>query len=269
MPYIETYYDYDIHRECFRVSDTASYTRTTDTLLTLTDTVSEVINYYTAILSLDVIRNLGDGKVALYDNDDLLQLIDFNENTSKITNLNVQLNYNVEHNLEARFLGNDECLASKSSIVPVLMELPNEFYSEIRFLSVPSDGVILNPSTYMELDMVINDSEELPIPNATIKFYADDADPITVTTNNEGYYQFSSPTHFSSDFGIHTIKAVYETTSDHIGTETEITLYLGYLATLTPTQSKYIVGQTPTFEITTMGYDGSEIADTAVTLWRG
>lgn len=274
MPYIETYYDYEIHRECFRVSDTASYTHSTDTILNLSNTASTVTTYFVATFSLDVIRNVGDSKVAIYDNDTLLQIIDFNENTAKITNLTLNLNYNVEHNIEARYLGNDECLPSKSRIVPVLLEVPESFITKLSFTNLPNGNAILNPSAYEEFDLLLTDNDDNPIEGATIKLYVDDPDEgsrwDTVSTDENGMYNIYSIRDWdSSHFGVHKFKAVYEPTPYHFGTEAEIEIYVGYIATLTPTKSKYIVGQTPSFEIETRRYDEAPVSNMNVTLWRG
>ncbi|MBQ2654079.1 MAG: hypothetical protein IJF83_11025 [Methanobrevibacter sp.] len=269
MPYVETYYDYDIHRECFRVSDTASYTKTTDTLFQLTNTVSEVINYFTAIFSIDVIRNLGNSKVGIYDNGQLLQLIDFNENTSRITNFSLRLNYNVEHNLEARYFGNDECLASKSNVLPLLLEIPTEFDTYLEFIDAPADGVIFNPSQYEYLTLYLTEGDGAPIDGATIKVYVDGNETPVLLTTEDGECTLSAPQHWSSTFGVHTFRAVYDINSSHLGVEKELTLYLGYTASLEPNQFKYIVGQTPTMKLTAKRYDDEPIANMNMTLWRG
>lgn len=270
MPYIETYYDYDLHRECFRVSDSASYVRTTDTILKLVSTTQTIINYFTATFSLDVIRNLGNGVVAIYDNEQLLQLVTFNENTSRITNLTLNLNYNVEHNIEARYLGNDECLSSKSLLIPILVEIPETFNTNLSFLNTPADGVIDNPPSNQTVTLELTDNDDEPISSATIKVYVDDnTTPVTLVTNSNGQCTLTGGVDWTADFGTHTFKAVYETTSAHFGVEAELTLYLGYNATLTPTLSKYIVGQTPSFAIETKRYNDSAISNMNVTLYRG
>lgn len=269
MPYIETYYDYDIHRECFRVSDSASYVHTTDTILKLVSTTQSVINYFTATFSLDVIRNLGNGSVAIYDNGNLLQLVTFNENTAKITNLAINLNYNLEHNIEARYLGNDECLPSKSMIIPINIEIPEDFNTKLEFIDAPSDGVIDNPSSSDTLTLLLTDNDDYPITSAEITVYVDDEEPIILTTDFDGLCVLEGGTDFSIDFGVRKFKAVYETTDEHFGVETELELYLGYSATLTPTLSKYIVGQTPTFNVETKRYNDSPLSNMNVTLYRG
>lgn len=270
MPYIETYYDYEIKRECFRVSDSASYVHTTDTILKLVSTTQSVINYFTATFSLDVIRNLGNGSVAIYDNGNLLRLVTFNENTSRITNLTLNLNYNTVHNIEARYLGNEECLPSKSMVIPINMEIPETFNTHLTFIDVPSNGVIDNPPSNQTVKLKLTDNNNQAISSATIKAYVDEeTTPVTLTTNSSGVATLTGGTDWTADFGTHTFKAVYETTSSHFGVEAELELYLGYSATLTPTQSKYIVGQVPSFVVETKRYNDTPISSMNVTLYRG
>ena len=270
MPYIETYYDYELHTECFRVSDSASYVHTTDTILKLVSTTQTVINYFTATFSLDVIRNLGNGSVAIYDNGNLLRLVTFNENTSRITNLSLNLNYDISHNIEARYLGNDQCLPSKSMVIPLSSSIPDTFNTHLSFLNVPSNNVILNPPSNQAITLKLTDNDNAPITSETIKVYIDDnTTPVTLTTNSSGQCTLTGGTDWTVTFGTHIFKAVYETTDEHFGVEAELTLYLGYDATLTPTQSKYIVGQVPSFVVETKQYDDVPIANMNVTLYRG
>lgn len=273
MPYIETYYDYELHKECFRVSDSASYVHTTDTILKLVSTSQNYINYTIATFSLDVIRNLGNGSVAIYDNGNLLRLVTFNENTSKITDLTLTLNYEVAHNIQARYLGNDECLPSKSMVIPINMKVPDGFATTLDFFNFPTGGIIENPNSPYSLTLQLKDGDGLPLEDEDIIIYmayeGDESEPFTLTTDSEGQCTLTYIQHLPSDFGILNIKAVYETTEGHYGSETETTLYLGYLATLSPILSKYIVGQTPSFVVEAKHYDDSPVANMNVTLWRG
>ena len=268
MPYLETYYDYDIHRECFRVSDSASYVHTTDTILKLVDTEMNVINYFTATFSLDVIRNLGDGQVAIYDNEDLIELVNFNENTSKITDLTLDLNYDVPHNIVARYLGNDECLSSKSMSISLSRSVPVGFDTTLEFLDLPEDGVISNPQS-QSLTLWLRDNEGLPIEGATLLIYINDDEPFSITTDSEGQGILYAVQHLPTTFGIHNLKARFDTTSHHFGSEIETTLYVGYQVTMTPTLSKYIVGQTPHFAIEAITFNDAPIVNKNVTLWKG
>lgn len=272
MPFVETYYDYEIHKKCFRVSDSAGYTHTTDTLLKNTSVTSVYRNYFTAVFSLDVIRNLGDSKVGIYDNDTLLDLITFNEQTNKITNLSYNLAYGVEHNLEARYMGNDECLPSKSMVIPLYQPLPSGFESQIMFIheSTPIDGTeynLVNPEDGSQImGLLLKDDENTAIRGADVSLILDgeEENMMTDTTNNSGYVQFTLG---SMEFGIHTLKAIYEGDSTYIGVEADLTWYFGIQTNVTV--SKIIAGQKPKFNVHVEDYKNNGVSSKSMSLWRG
>lgn len=272
MVYVETYYDYDIHKKCFRVSDSAGYTHTTDTLLKNTNVTSVYRNYFTAVFSLDVIRNLGDSKVGIYDNDTLLDLITFNEQTNKITNLSYNLAYGVDHNIEARYMGNDECLPSKSVAIPLYQPLPSGFESQLMFIheSTPIDGEeynLVNPSDGSQvMSLLLRDDENNAIEGAEVSLILDEAEDnmLTETTDNYGIAQFTLG---NMEFGVHTLKAIYEGDLTYIGAELDLTWYLGVQTEVTV--SKIIAGQKPKFTVHVEDYKNNGVIGKSMSLWYG
>lgn len=275
MVYVETYYDYEIHRKCFRVSDSASYTHTTDTLFKNISVSSVVKNYFTAVFSLDVIRNLGDSKVGIYDNDTLIDLITFNEQTNKITNLSYNLAYGVEHNLEARYMGNNECLPSKSMVIPLYEPLPSGFESILIFkygnteITGGSEYNLINPGTGAQsLSILLKDDESLPLEGEEVTLIIDyDTDnPITLveTTDGTGKADFTVRI---LDYGIHKVKGIFEGNSTYVAVEEIFTWYLGVQTTITT--SKIIAGQKPAFTVHVEDYKNNGVSGKGMSLWYG
>lgn len=271
MPYVETYYDYEIHRKCFRCSDSAGYTHTTDTILKNTSVSAVVKNYFTAVFSLDVVRNLGNSKVGIYDNDTLIQLVTFNEQTNKITNLSLNLAYGMEHNLEARYMGNDECLPSKSMVIPLYEPYPSGFEASLNFMhnnqEITSDEFnLVNPDIgSQEIKIILRDDDNLPLEGADVTFIIDgeEDNAILDTTNEEGIISYT----LIVEYGIHTLKAIFEGTEMYNGVETELTWYVGVQTTITT--PKIIAGQKPTFNVHIEDYKNNGILGKTMSLWYG
>lgn len=273
MPYIETYYDYDIHKECFRVSEAEKYTHTTDTLFNLDSIDKSLLPYMTATFNLDVIRNIGDGKVGIYDGDSLITIVDFNENDTAITDLELELNYEIDHALTARYYGNDECLPSKSKIILLNEPVPDGFasYMTVEFGSeeVTTDEFSYpTPAGNTLLEVTMEDEGGSPLANKTITLFISNEDgetsSETLTTNSSGY----ADAVFYEDYGIYNIKILYGGDTVSLGTVKEFKLYYGYLVTITPNKTKWLVGEKPKFEVLATTYDGTPLEGITVTLWE-
>jgi len=273
MPYVETYYDYEIHRECFRVSDSPGYTHSTDTILKNISIESVYKNYFTALFSLDVIRNLGNGKVGIYDNDELLKLVTFNEQTEKITNLSLNLAYEIQHNIEARFMGNDECLPSNSILIPLYQDMPSGYIADMYFMFnnsevQPGEINVPNPSSGSQsFGVLLTDDENYPIPNATVSFSLSNPNmntiTTTVTTDQNGIAVGISDIF---EYGVYELTARFEGNNVYSGLEENLKVFLG--VSTSAVQSKVIAGQKPSITVHAEDFTSSPVQQT-FSLWYG
>ena len=68
MVYVTTEWDYDLKAEVFVVRGDKGYAHTTDTLLSEVGTRnSSIIEYFTATFEVNVLRDIRDSKVVIYD----------------------------------------------------------------------------------------------------------------------------------------------------------------------------------------------------------
>jgi len=140
MARIKTYYDYEIKKEAFEVLGDVGYTKSTDITLTPVSFSNSRIEYGVQTFTVDVVGEKGTSNIIVYDNDEPIpifvgglqtDMIDWSEEDPELT-FNVHLNYDVEHNLRARFKGNDRCLGSKSRLITITEPTPDAYSSTIR-----------------------------------------------------------------------------------------------------------------------------------------
>lgn len=135
MAYITTEWDYGLKAEVFVVNGDKGYAHTTDTLLYEVDDSRNAnqIEYFTAMFTVDVKRDIQDSKVVIYDNgeaipiyidDDPVQMIDWQQGGQTVT-FTARLGYDTQHNIYAKYLGNNKGLPSKSPTITISEPLPN------------------------------------------------------------------------------------------------------------------------------------------------
>ena len=134
MVYVTTEWDYDLKAEVFVVRGDKGYAHTTDTFLKeVGSRNSSIIEYFTATFNVDVLRDISDSKVVIYDNGESIpvyidgnpvQMLDWQQNNQSQT-FTLKLGYDVEHKIYAKYLGNKKGLPSKSQILTISEPLPN------------------------------------------------------------------------------------------------------------------------------------------------
>lgn len=136
MVYVSTEWDYDLKTEVFVIKGDKGYAHTTDTLLVEVGSHNtNLIEYFTATFSVDVLRDIQDSKVVIYDNGEAIplyvdgaevQMLNWQQGNQSAT-FSLKLGYGVEHNIYARYLGNKKGLPSKSKTISLFEPLPNKY----------------------------------------------------------------------------------------------------------------------------------------------
>lgn len=139
MVYVTTEWDYSLKTEVFVVQGDKGYAHTTDTILKEVGTHdTSVIDYFTASFNVDVLRDIQDSKVVIYDNGEPISLhldgnqvemIDWQQG-GQSTTFSLRLGYGVEHNIYAKYLGNKKGLPSKSQTLTISEPMP-ELYGTL------------------------------------------------------------------------------------------------------------------------------------------
>lgn len=180
MPYITTEWDYGLKTEVFVVKGDKGYTHTTDTLLNEVGARdSSIIEYFTATFEVNVLRDIRDSKVVIYDDGEAIpvyidgnpvQMLDWQQGNQSET-FALKLGYDVEHKIYAKYLGNNKGLPSKSQILTISEPLPNLYGTLIERTTTASQfeaNTAINIPIRFTTNRTFEDSEI-----KTISIYAD------------------------------------------------------------------------------------------------
>ena len=134
MVYVTTEWDYGLKTEVFVVRGDKGYAHTTDTILKEIGTRNtSVIDYFTVSFNVDVLRDIQNSKVVIYDNgeaipvymnDNIVEMIDWQQG-GQSKNFNLKLGYGTEHKIYAKYLGNKKGLPSKSQTINISEPMPD------------------------------------------------------------------------------------------------------------------------------------------------
>ena len=228
-------YDKTLHQKTFILKGEEAYARTTDTLLTINrfnNSTSE-FGYVRLGVEIDVLRETGDDSVIiLYNGDTILKTYNWSAGQSKIidgasndTN-GIKLAYGVEHNIYAVYMGNKQCLKSKSKPVIFTEPIPASINTKLTTnantnYNHGADVVCPVTLSFAELNTVNN-----VLNGQTVKYYVDDVFYDSVTASENSRTITCTITGLSD--GLHTIKAVFEGSDYLYGCEVSFEVSVGY-----------------------------------------
>lgn len=256
MVQLSTRYDTTLKKKVFVLKGEEAYARTTDVLV---DIVSDFADCNTHLgsarvgLEIDILREIGDGFIYIYNNDDLIfepipwnssnmaTIIDSDWNdkgvywsdnklkigTSSDTDTGIRLAYDVEHNIKVHYSGNKQCLASTSDVLKFVMPTPDLFTSTLTLTS-PSSNRYDSGATINNLSLLYQSSSVSA--NKSVKIYVDGTLNTTVTCTTGTASTVNIGT--LSD-GLHTIRAIFEGDEYSTYAETTLDISVGYEVLLT------------------------------------
>lgn len=236
MVRLTTYYDREINEKVFMVRGDEGYTRTTDTTCSL---VTDWSNREASIdgvrigVKYDVLRDMGASKVIIYNNDTVLGIYDWDDEDTETTigtssSGGFTLAYGVEHNIWAKYKGNDKCLGSKSKIIPFTYNIPASYKTIISFNTTPTqiDEVENGASLTGSVTITVNNVETSATHSRTIKLYVDNVYNQTITTPSDSNTQSFTITGLTK--GKHNITAEVEGTGQIRGATKKMQVKVGY-----------------------------------------
>lgn len=259
---VSTIYDNDLKQKVFQVRDSERYTNSTITLLEV-DTHNNNRSYLALDLIPEVQRNLGVSSIAFYDGDSYLGVVPCRQNKTP-SSLTVKVPYGY-HKLWAKYLGNAECLSSKSNIVEIDITEPDLALSYFNLTSAADyyfrDALANQISGYLKLT-----ESGTALANKTVAVYMDNEWISTVTTGSNGSFSF-----LISDLSIgnHVISFVFDGDDATSGCEIEHSfefLKSQYILEVSTPRQKVAVGETLSFYAQLSYYDGEELPNTNIYL---
>ena len=205
------------------------YARSTKTFLTLGE-YDEGVYFFDLEVSVNVLRDIGEGQIVFYDNDLPAEMkvvnqgvtsyipavIDWSSLDNEATIVLSRLNYDIEHKIYAEYIGNNHCQRSKSNIKTITVIDTNKAEATLTI-----DNTTLQYRVNTSLTKTItlsNDISEAYNSSQDIIIYYDDNKINTITTGENT----STATITISDVGqsgLHTIRAEFEG-SNHLTSAT-------------------------------------------------
>ena len=229
MARISTKYDSDLKEQVLVLRGDEGYARSTKTLLELGNPSIQT-DYFNLPVTVNVLRDRDKGTILLYDNDVLLYTIDNwtaqdNARTVTLTGLT----FDIQHNIVARYMGNNKCSPSRSTIQTISVE-DTRRTEAILTLETGTTQFDTNGS-YTDTIILSNTVDEEYNQNQPIEIRYDGNLITTVTTNSEGKASFTIPDVGAN--GLHNISFHLEATRNLTTCDLSIDLSVGYEVTIT------------------------------------
>lgn len=222
MSKISTIYDKKVGK-CLIVRGSEAYAHTTDVLMEVGTITKDHTDSFKATFILNVLRDVGSSQIAIYDNDELIKIVDWSDSSSAIeigTNGDdIRFSYNVDHNIYAKYLGNKECLPSRSKTFVLNEEIPSNLFTSISFGESPTTSFL--STVTIPVTLVADNSS-----TQTLKYYIDgdttNKQSISVTPNVASNIVISNLSN-----GLHTINVEFEETQTLAESYNEIRISKG------------------------------------------
>ena len=205
MARISVYYDKDLKERFFMVRGDEAYTRSTKTLLNFVEgSISQGEDSFSARFKVNVLRDRDNGQILIYDNDALIYEIDDWTDTSNETTITLtNLNYDINHNIYAKYTGNSKCNASSSETYTIYQEDTNRYSTSLTL----DNTIQYNPSATVTKIITLSSAGASGYKaGQTIDVYYDDLLLTSVTTDSNGQATFDLPV---GNVGLHTINVRY------------------------------------------------------------
>lgn len=223
MSKISTIYDKKVGK-CLIVRGSEAYAHTTDVLMEVGTITKDHTDSFKATFILNVLRDVGSSQIAIYDNDELIKIVDWSDNQSSAIEIgtngdDIRFSYNVNHNIYAKYLGNKECLPSRSKTFVLNEEIPSNLFTSISFGESPTTSFL--STVTIPVTLVADNSS-----TQTLKYYIDgdttNKQSISVTPNVASNIVIDD-----LDNGLHTINVEFEETLNLAESYNEIRISKG------------------------------------------
>lgn len=163
--------------------------------------------YFDLNVTVDVLRDVGESSIVIYDNEEVVYVIDDWKSTDTARTIKLtHLVYDVDHIFTAKYIGNQSCSPSLSNSLKINIEDTNIAKSTLTITNVETQ---VNPSSTQTLNITLTNDEGISTYNAQqpIKIYYDNTLLTTLTTNNSGKanYELSN-----GNIGLHELYVVFD-----------------------------------------------------------
>jgi hypothetical protein len=214
MARVSIFYDEDLKEQFFMVRGDERYARATKTILEVGASTPNLYDFDLSV-TVNVLRDEGDGTIVIYDNNDPLFIIDdWNSSDNARTIVLEHMAYDIDHILTAEYRGNNKCSPSLSNATTVNIHDTNRATSTLTI----SSGTQYAPNHETTKTITLTNSASVASYNEgqELDIYYDDTYLTTVTTSEQGTATFTINT---GNTELHSIKVQY-VGSEHLTAET-------------------------------------------------
>ena len=272
MVQLNTRYDSTLKKKVFILKGDEGYARTTDVLATIITSFNDYnthISYCHVGLEIQVLREMGKSFLNIYNNDELLYQIPWNDSgmasiidtdwnnkgvyweDGKLIigkkddehniNTGLFLPYEVENKIRVEYVGNKYCLGSEIKPIPLIVPLPNTFATTLTLSTV-------NTPHYVSIEDVDDISLLLECDNEltsakSVRIYIDNVLVDTVSLTQDTPLTLDLSGENVSD-GLHTVKAVWDGDDESYASESSFDISIGFQMKSLEVPSSILSGET-------------------------
>ena len=259
MVRVSVFYDEEVKGQVFKVRGDERYARTTKTTIELGSvTMNEAT--FDLDINVNVYRDVGSSNIVIYDND----VIIYNEIwTSTDTARTITLEdmaFEIEHNIVAKYMGNDRCSPSSSKIVEKQEVDPRRTEALITINNddvqlVPHDNFTATVTLDNGIDPDWNDDQLIDIIyDGTLVTTVNTSESTTFTISDVG------------DNGLHSLEIAYGGSTHLIAKTVDIDFSVGYNGIVGTVPEVVIEGDTLNVPLRLLDYFGEPVPDVEIEL---
>ena len=211
MVQISTIHDTELNQKVFRVRGDEGYLR--ESKVIIEEVANSITQYglnYNINIKVTLKRGTGESHIAIIDNGVTINVVEWLPTDTVKTVTITGLTYDIDHNIQVRWLGSSRYLKSTSNTITLNKE--NDTYRSTE-LSLTTTGNVVDindgGTLTFELEDVEDSSAIEPIEDGQIKIYIDGEYETVITTDSDGEasYDFSNA---NLSHGIRKISLFYE-----------------------------------------------------------
>ena len=265
---VGTKYDEELKAKVFVIRGDERYTRSTITTLDVATTASNR-SYLAVTLTARVRRHVGQSSVAFYDGDTTIGVVTCNSNQSSVS-LNVRLDYGY-HKFHAKYMGNAQCLSSKSGIKEIEIVEPDLLKSTIDMLLLEESYLASESFTLNGQLFGINENNVAGLSGKTVTLILNNETTATATTVSNGEFTFNIAANTLEE-GTYYATISFDGDNNYLGYDEDFIFIISHdncSITAVPKYSKIGVGDTAIFTVTAKSFKEEPLEDEIIKLDGG
>ena len=254
MVRISTVYDTDINKRVFLVRGDERYARSTSCTVNVGSVSSSNATGFVVPISVNVLRDIGNSTVAVYDNDVLIKTISWSESQSTASTFNSPtLAWNIDHNIRVEYMGNSQCSPSYVDYVIEAKTNPNIYTTTLSFNTITRQ-IYPSASNTVKVQVTCSSGN---INGQSIYFYLD-GEELGSATVSSGIATYSYSTEKE---GLLNLTAKFNGGANHNGSEVSTTVSSGLITELSGLPNATTINSTATVAGTASTYDSGITAN--------